>query len=209
MPHEDNPLGRNPFVLEMNSPREKTMADQRMPHIMIEKISLERVRDFHAAILESSQEWFAAGMLPKADLSLEEFEQVTSEFLEAWEDDSAYFFYALDASVNQVVGSVFLNHVSRQYQMANLGYLVRTSRMGEGIATAAAKLVARYGFETLGLHRIEIVVSQENAASLKVAAKLGAVREGLLRNRLYLHGSPCDAYMHSLIPADVGIQKTA
>jgi len=93
--------------------------------------------------------------------------------------------------------------------MANMAYWVRASRAGEGIATIAANLVARYSFEKLGLHRIEIVVSKENAASLRIAEKLGAVREGLLRNRLQVQGSPCDAYMHSLIPKDFEINNTA
>ena len=95
------------------------------------------------------------------------------------------------------------------HQFANLGYLVRTSRVKEGIATEAAKLVARYGFEKLDLQRIEVVVSTDNAPSLRVAEKLGAVKEGLLRNGLRKHGTPCDAYMYSLIPTDLGINKTA
>ena len=93
--------------------------------------------------------------------------------------------------------------------MANLGYWVRTSRAGEGIATEAAKLIARYGFEKLGFQRIEIVVPTGNLPSLRIAEKLGSVREGLLRNRAYLHGSPYDAHMYSLIPTDYDLDKTA
>jgi ribosomal-protein-serine acetyltransferase len=186
----------------------KTMPEQK-PNILIEKISLERVVDLHNALVESSKEWFAEEMIPKPDVSMEELELATKDFLERWEKDDAYMFFILDGFTNQVIGFAFLNHVSRQYQMANLGYAIRTSRTGEGIATAAAKLVAHYGFEELGLQRLEIVVDQENAPSLKVAEKLGAVREGLLRNRLQLHGTPCDAYMHSLIPRDLGLNKPA
>ncbi|MEK6223196.1 MAG: GNAT family N-acetyltransferase, partial [Chloroflexota bacterium] len=91
----------------------------------------------------------------------------------------------------------------------NLGYQVRTSRLGEGIATEAAKLVVRYGFEKLMFQRIEIVVRIDNVSSQKVAEKLGAVREGLLRNRLQINGTPWDAYMYSLIPNDYGIHNDA
>ena len=63
------------------------------------------------------------------------------------------------------------------------------------------------GFEKLGLSRIEIVVSKDNEPSLRVAEKLGATKEGLLRNRLRLLGSPCDAYMHSFIPQDFGLDS--
>jgi ribosomal-protein-serine acetyltransferase len=81
--------------------------------------------------------------------------------------------------------------------------------VGEGIATETAKLVARFGFENLGFQPLEIEVSPDNPANLKIAQKVGAVSEGLLRNRLNLHGSQCDAYMHSLIPADFGINNIA
>ena len=180
------------------------MSNQKSPHIVIEKISLDRVGDLHEALLESGSEWFAEGMIPIPDLSLDELDAGTRELLELWEKDEFYMFNILEASTRQVLGFVFLNHVNRQYQMANLGYMVRTSRAGEGIATEAAKLAARYGFEQLGLHRIEIIARPENGASLRVAEKLGAVREGLLRNRVQHHGAPCDVYMHSLIPTDLG-----
>jgi RimJ/RimL family protein N-acetyltransferase len=50
------------------------------------------------------------------------------------------------------------------------------------------------------LNRIEILVAVDNLASQRVAAKVGAVREGILRNRLLLHGKIHDAVMFSLIP---------
>jgi Acetyltransferase (GNAT) domain len=123
------------------------MTNRNMPNLVIEKINLERVGDFRDALIESGKEWFAVGMIPKPDLSIGELEFMAKDFLELWEKDNAYMFLILDAATDQVVGSIFLNHVNRQYEMANLGYMVRASRMGEGIATEAAKLVARYGFE--------------------------------------------------------------
>ena len=185
------------------------MSNRKSPNIMIEKISLDRVGDLHEALLESSKEWFEEEMIPTPDLSMDELEYATRELLDLWEKDEFYTFHILEVSTQQVLGFAFLNHVNRQYQMANLGYSVRTSRAGEGIATEAAKLVARYGFEQLGLHRIEIIARPQNVASLRVAEKLGAVREGLLRNRVQHHGAPCDVYMHSLIPSDFGIRTTA
>lgn len=185
------------------------MFEQKAPDILLEKISLERLADLHEAVVESSREWFAEEMIGKPDLSMEELEAATKELLDRWENDEFYMFFILDASKDTLVGFAFLNHVSRQYQMANLGYAIRTSRVGEGIATEAARRLAQHGFEKLSFQRLEIVVQKDNHASLKVAAKLGAVREGLLRNRLLLHGSPADAYMHSLIPSDFDIHTSA
>jgi RimJ/RimL family protein N-acetyltransferase len=179
------------------------------PSIAIEAFGLGRLAELHAAIRESGKEWFAAGMLPKPDPSVEELEAMMREFLELRQKDDSYMFYVLDADTDHVVGTAFLNHINRMHQLANLGYAVRTSRAGQGIATQAARLVACFGFEQLGPQRIEIIVSRDNVASLRVAEKVGALQEGLLRNRLLIHGSPCDAYMHSLVPADLGIRLAA
>jgi ribosomal-protein-serine acetyltransferase len=182
--------------------RRKALTDRKTPNITIEKINPERTGEFYTAVVESSNVWFAEGMLPKPDLTAEELDALVKSLLDLWEQDDFYMFFVTDATTREIVGVTFLNHVNRMYQMANLGYAVRPSRTREGIATQAAKLAAQYGFEKLGLQRIEIVVDKDNLPSLKVAEKVGAVREGLLRNRLQLHGSPRDAYMHSLIPTD-------
>ena len=177
--------------------------------IVLEIINLERLGDFYDAMVESGKDWFNAGMIPKPNLSRDEVEQMIKAFIVLGEQDNTYMFYVLDSMTNQIVGVAFINQINRTHQTGNLGYVVRTSRTGEGIATAAARFVAQYGFEKLGLQRIEIVVHKDNAPSLKVAEKLGAMREALLRNRVLLHGVPSEAYLHSLIPTDFGINKTA
>jgi RimJ/RimL family protein N-acetyltransferase len=180
----------------------KNMTHQKTPNILIEKINLERFGDFYEAAVESGREWFEAGVIPKPDLSRNEWEQMIKAFIALWEQDNAYIFYVLDGTNDQIVGLALINQIYRLHQIGNLAYVVRTSRKGEGIATEAARLVAQVGFEKLGLQRIEIVVHKDNMASLKVAQNLGALREALLRNRVLYHGVPSEAYLHSLIPTD-------
>ena len=184
------------------------MTDRNTPNIVIEKVNLEQFRDDYDVFVESREEFLATETMPKPDLSIDDMESLTKEAMRLWETDRAYIFHVLEVATNQVVGFAQLNLVNRLYQMANLSYQVRSSRTGEGIASEAARLVARYGFEKLGFQRIEVVVAVDNAPSFRVAEKIGAVREGLLRNRLLINGSPRDAFMHSLIPTDYGIEKT-
>jgi RimJ/RimL family protein N-acetyltransferase len=181
----------------------------REPSIFVEKMNPERAREFYEAVLESLDELRAKEFIDDTEVTLEAVRQWQEQTEELWKNDQEYHFQIVEATSNQVVGWGFLNNVRRRYQMANLGYFVRTSRVGEGIATAAARLIAKYGFEKLGFQRIEIVVEVDHSPSLRIAEKLGALREGLLRNRLQVHGSPHDAYMHSLIPSDYGLTKTA
>jgi RimJ/RimL family protein N-acetyltransferase len=57
----------------------------------------------------------------------------------------------------------------------------------------------------LDLIRIEIVVATGNAASIRVAEKLGAQQEGILRNRITVGNRTHDAVMFSLTPKDFGL----
>ena len=103
------------------------------------------------------------------------------------------------------LGGVGINFINRVHQMANLGYWVRTSATGRGIATMATRLAARFGFEELGLHRIEIVAAVGNLPSQRVAEKAGATREGILRKRLLIRGESLDAVLFSLVPEDLEV----
>ena len=67
------------------------------------------------------------------------------------------------------------------------------------MATAAVKLAYQWAMENTNLIRLEILIAVENHASLRVAEKVGALREGMLRKRLLLHDEAHDAVMFSLI----------
>ena len=102
----------------------------------------------------------------------------------------------------RLLGGVGLNFINRIHQFGNLGYWTRTSAAGQGVASQAARLVAKFGLEQLALQRIEILAALPNIASQRVAEKIGAVREAVLRNRLLIHGKPQDAVMFSIVRGD-------
>ncbi len=120
-----------------------------------------------------------------------------------WEQGSSYDYAMVDAESGRLLGGCGLNAVNKLYRMANLGYWVRTGAARRGVATAAARALAELGFQELGLTRIEIVVATGNAASQRVAEKVGAVREGVLRNRLQVANRLQDAVMFSMVPGDL------
>jgi RimJ/RimL family protein N-acetyltransferase len=123
-----------------------------------------------------------------------------------WEEYTLFAFAITDAQTGSVLGGISLSHLHPVYHLCNVGYWVRTSRHGEGIAGRAAKLAARFGFENAGLVRAEIVVAVGNQKSVRVAAKLGAHYEGILLNRMVVGKSVYDAHMYSIIPQDFGLE---
>lgn len=134
--------------------------------------------------------------------SIEESREFTSSRAIASQGDEWYSFAIFEREGGRFLGGVGLNFFNRVHQMANLGYWVRTSAARRGVATSATRAVARFGFEQLGLQRIEIVAAVSNLASQRVAEKAGAVREGLLRKRLLIRGEPQDAVLFSLVAED-------
>jgi Acetyltransferases, including N-acetylases of ribosomal proteins len=98
---------------------------------------------------------------------------------------------------------VGINRIDRQNRVGNVGYWVRTQATGRGVATTAVRLAARVGFEQAGLRRLEFLVSVENEASQRVAEKVGARREGVLRRRLRVRERVDDAFLYALLPDDL------
>jgi len=137
------------------------------------------------------------------DYSLKESRAWIKKRPEDWKKGIAYDFAIFDSADGSYLGGCGLNKIERENHRANLGYWVRTSRMGQGVAPSATLLLAKWGFQELSLKRIEILVATDNKRSLRVAEKAGAQREGILRNRLLIRDKAYDAVMHSLIPQDL------
>lgn len=136
--------------------------------------------------------------------SLADSRRWIAESVELWLAATQFRFGIFDASdPGCLLGGIGLNHLNATHRIANLGYWVRTSAVGRSVATRASLLVARFGLTELGLGRIEIITATDNTASHRVAEKVGAVFEGIQRNRLRMHGEWIPARMYSLVPADL------
>ncbi|MFC7400815.1 GNAT family N-acetyltransferase [Citricoccus sp. GCM10030269] len=68
---------------------------------------------------------------------------------------------------------------------AAMGYWIDQSHAGQGIVPTAVALATDHCFTQLSLHRVEINLRPENAASRRVVEKLGFRYEG--RRKAYLH----------------------
>lgn len=120
-----------------------------------------------------------------------------------WDQGLEYPFGVFSAASGELLGGVGLDSLHPRHRFANLGYWVRRSRRRRGVASTAARLAARFGFEHAGLVRIEIVAALGNHASRRVAERAGARLEGVARNRLVLYDRNVEAALYSLLPEDL------
>jgi ribosomal-protein-serine acetyltransferase len=119
-----------------------------------------------------------------------------------WNSGEQYDFAVFDAQ-DRLLGGVGLNKLDERDLCANLGYWLRNSATGHGHATCAGRALARFAFEALALRRIEIVAAVGNLASQRCAERIGASREGIARQRVFLHGQSEDAVVYGLLPGDL------
>jgi len=112
-------------------------------------------------------------------------------------EDFVYGLFSRDQS-EVVGGSGFHRRVGEG--AFEIGYWIRSSRAGEGLATEVTAALTRIGFEVCEVDRIEIHCEPENERSIRIPRKLGYGEEALLRRRLYAApgGEPRDAIVFSL-----------
>ncbi len=137
------------------------------------------------------------------DYSLTDSVAFVHEAARAFSMRERFSFAIVDEATQIFLGSIGLREIDRTHRVANLGYWVRSSWMNRGVGSAAVRLAARFAFEELELNRLELVVVSGNIPSERVAVKVGAHREGVLRRRVVLQGKPHDVVMMSLLPEDL------
>jgi ribosomal-protein-alanine N-acetyltransferase len=104
-----------------------------------------------------------------------------------------------------LVGSIEIRLVPG-HRRAELGYWIGRPHWGRGYATEAADALVRWGFATLGLHRVTAAHLSRNPASGRVLLRIGMRHEGRLRKHFLKWGvlEDLDLYgvlEHELPPA--------
>ena len=88
----------------------------------------------------------------------------------------------------------------------SLGYWIDKAHAGQNIVPTAVALASDYLFTRVGLHRIEINIVPDNAASLRVVEKLGFRFEGLRKDYIHINGEWKDHQSFALTANEIPAQ---
>ncbi len=114
------------------------------------------------------------------------------------EEDFVYGVFSRDES--EVIGGTGL-HTRHGEGAFEIGYWIRESRAGQGLATETSAALTRIAFEVCGVDRVEIRTDPRNERSRKVPLKLGYTEEATLRRRLG-YPEPRDVVIYSIFLDD-------
>ncbi len=122
--------------------------------------------------------------------------------LQQYRDGGGYPFVMLHDG--EIAGQLNVWGVARgSLNSATIGYWVSERFAGRGITPTAVALATDACFTEYGLHRMEICIRPENAASLRVVQKLGFRYEGFRRRFIHIDGDWRDHYAFALTREDV------
>ena len=88
------------------------------------------------------------------------------------------------------IGCVQIKDIDRVHNKGEYGIFIgEKDAQGKGYGNDAAKMMLRYGFEDLKLHRIYLEALEGNEPAIKSYENAGFVKEGLLRDNAFIDGS--------------------
>lgn len=99
-------------------------------------------------------------------------------------------------------GAGGLNDLSKEHKKAEIGFWLLTDFWGKGIMAEAIPLICNYGFDKLGLHRIEGFVESDNTNCKNAMAKLDFQYEGTMKDCEIKNGKFISLDIYSKIKAE-------
>ena len=154
------------------------------------------------SIVEGNKEIWTY-LIAKMD-SYEDMEQYVETAVKRYEQGKDLPFVVVDQKTNEVVGSTRLYNISTESKAAELGQtwyhpgVQRTS-----VNTECKYMLLQYAFEELQMLRVQIKTDLRNEKAQRAIERLGAVKEGVLRNERQLHnGYVRDAVVYSIIASE-------
>ncbi|MCS6903330.1 MAG: GNAT family N-acetyltransferase [Candidatus Bipolaricaulota bacterium] len=123
-------------------------------------------------------------------------------------DDEIILGIALKAN-DKLIGSTGLHRLDWKNRHCMFGILIGDkTEWGKGYGTETTCLMARYAFETLGMHRVWLSVYEYNQRGIRAYEKAGFVREGLLRQARYHNGRFYDVLVMGLLRSEWEAQRS-
>ena len=99
---------------------------------------------------------------------------------------SGYAFGIVLKETNKIIGVIDIFPIDWKNKNAEVGYWIGRKYWGKGCMTEAVKLMLKFAFEKLKLHRVYATTIEKNTASKRVLEKVGFKLEGIMRESTYI-----------------------
>lgn len=118
---------------------------------------------------------------------------------EGAESDRELFLAIRGLADDDLVGLAGFDGILWHIGVAGMSLAIDPQRWGQGLGSEAARLLLRYGFDELNLHRIQLTVFAYNQRALRLYTGLGFREEGRYREFILRDGQRYDMVLMGLL----------
>ena len=111
-------------------------------------------------------------------------------------------FAVVPTGFDTAVGIFQIRQLEPSFDTAEWGFAIGSPFWGTGLFADAARLTVDFAFDTVGVHRLEARAATANGRGNGALAKIGAVREALLRRSFLRRGEYLDQVLWSIVRDD-------
>jgi len=134
--------------------------------------------------------------------SIDETRRLTEDDLNPAGQRNSLFWVVVPEGEEKAIGSCCYWNFQLESECAELGYELNRAYWGKGIMREAIPPILSYGFNILGLNRVEACPLAENAQSIALLLRLGFKYEGNLRQRISFRSRFIDLNYYSLLKSE-------
>jgi RimJ/RimL family protein N-acetyltransferase len=118
---------------------------------------------------------------------------------EALRNAGVAVFSVVELATGELAGEALLWGIDQHNRSAHVGVSLRPAFRGRGFGTDVVRVLCRYGFAILGLHRLQIETLADNHAMIKAAGQAGFTQEGVTRDAGWVNGRFEDEVVFGLL----------
>ena len=174
--------------------------DKEFPIIKTNRLILRELEDKDSkdlfSILSSENVTKYYGMFPMKDVS--QAEQLILKFKDSFEADTSIRWGIELKCSGQIIGTCGFHNWNKRHFRAEIGYELGEEFWKYGYAKEAVLAILDYGFNNMGLERIEALTYPENIVSKNMLIKLEFEYEGLLKKYAYFREKQQDLDIFSI-----------
>lgn len=184
----------------MSEPHERPPVPER-PLLRGERVWLRplEARDmpaYVAGINDTEVGAFAGYRMP---FSVEQATAWHAKTLEQTQAGEGFFFAVCELGDDRFVGTTWLKDANLLDRHAELAIFMDRDHIGSGWGTDAQRALLAFGFGTLGLERISLIVRAGNGRAIRSYEKVGFQREGIMRRAFRVEGRLEDALLMAIL----------
>lgn len=175
-----------------------------MPELETERLLLRKARlsDARDVFAYSKDPEVARYVLWDAHRDIQESKGYLRYLIRQYRLGKASSYVIEEKATSRVIGTIGFMWIQPEYASAEVGYSLARDKWNQGYMTEALRAVLKYGFEQMGLNRIEAQHDVRNPASGTVMNHVGMVKEGTLRSRMVNKGKFVDVDLYALLRRD-------